>query len=199
MANKLESEDQVLQLLNHIGDQEKHFNSLETQYRLLASTWLLACFGAMGYLLQSKNTFIIDQWLMVALIGLIGSVGIFLLWLMDIQVYHKLLHCVFIEGVILEQKYEWLPKIRTEMLNSQDTGEVATTTGLYYIYSLSILLLFSTTSFCIYSRNIVLLILISAAGIVMITLVNVYMRKAAISEKEMKLKQEMLKMKSYEI
>ena len=50
------SQDQVIQLVNHIGDQEKHFNGLETQYRLLASTWLLASLGAIGFLLKDDKS-----------------------------------------------------------------------------------------------------------------------------------------------
>jgi len=181
MESTSPDKETILQLLNHIGDQEKHFNGLETQYRLLASTWLLACFGGIGFLLQSDNEFVVDSWMLTGFIGLIGSVGIYLLWMMDIKVYHKLLHCVFIEGIKLEQVHDWLPRIRTEMLISQGTGDVTTNTGLYYICSISILLIVSTLAFFMSFTAVEIRTMICFIGLVVLGIVYRHMSKGGIN------------------
>jgi len=170
----------ILQLVNHIGDQEKHFNGLETQYRLLASSWLLASLGAMGYLMQNdKSTWLlINVCLLISAIGFVASIGIILWWILDMKVYHKLLHCVFIQGILLEQKHDWLPKIRTDMLLSQETGDVTKHTGLYYMGSVILLQLISLLSLINnYGWNISGYISI-LFGIIFIFLVVHYMRKS---------------------
>jgi len=167
-------------LVNHIGDQEKHFNGLETQYRLLASSWLLASLGAMGYMLQDDklNWLSTNKWLLIGAIGFAASMGIFLLWILDMKVDHKLLHCVFIQGILLEQKYDWLPKIRTDMLLIQETGDVTKHTGLYYICSVVLLQIISITSVVYYfelnTRGYASLLV----GIIFILSAVRYMRKS---------------------
>lgn len=182
---------QVLQLLAHIGDLEKHFNGLETQYRLLASTWLLACFGAIGFLLQSDKIFFVDPWILTGFVGIIGSIGIYLLWTMDIKVYHKLLHCAFIEGIKLEQKYEWLPKIRTQMIKSQETGEVTTSTGLYYICSICILLSMSILAFSVYFAQKTITIIICLVGFIALWKLYNHMTAEGINKTAIKLRNEL--------
>src|SRR5687768_6564323 len=142
-------ESDVIELLNHISEQEKHFNGLETQYRLLASTWLLASLGAIGFLLKSETGLSLDQnkLLLIGAIGCVSSIGIILLWILDIKVYHKLLNSVFIRGVLMEIEYPWLPKIRTDMLLSQDTGDVTRNTSLYYVFSTAFLQIIAIASF----------------------------------------------------
>lgn len=192
MENISSGKEIVLQLLNHIGDQEKHFNGLETQYRLLASTWLLACFGGIGFLLQSEKKIVIEPWILTGFIGLIGSIGIYLLWIMDIKVYHKLLHCVFIEGIKLEQKHDWLPKMRTEMLISQETGEVTASTGLYYICSISILLVVSIMAFSMYFTATAVRALICLIGLVVLGIVYRHMSQSSINQAAIALREELI-------
>ena len=93
-------EAEVIDLISQISDQEKHFNGLETQYRLLASTWLLASLGATGYIMKDDNSISLnpDKLLLIGAIGFLGSIGILLLWVLDIKVYHKLLNSVFMQG-----------------------------------------------------------------------------------------------------
>jgi hypothetical protein len=187
MNENLKDDKLVMELVNHIGDQEKHFNSLETQYRLLASTWLLASLGAMGFLLQKKNDLFIDKYLLIGFIGFISSIGIFLLWILDIKVYHKLLNCVFLQGVNLEQKYDWLPKIRTDMLLTIETGDVTKSTGLYYMGSCIILLLISIVAFLNCTCSIIVGGITIVSGICLISFLILYMERSAISKRAIKL------------
>lgn len=141
MKNKL-SFDQVVQLYNHIGEEERHFNQLELEYRKLASQWLLVALGAIGFVISKENLVPINVWILVISICLSASIGIFVLWLLDIKVYHELLHSAFKEGVALEKEYpELLPQIRNNMVNSQTGGDVIKRVILYYFFSILLLIL----------------------------------------------------------
>lgn len=109
--------DKTWKILSEIGTQERHFNSLQSNYRKLASSWLLAVFGGVGFVLSGRIS--TEPALLVSGIGLAGGVGIVLLWIMDLLVYQQLLHACFSAGQKLEQEYEWLPRIRTGMLATQ--------------------------------------------------------------------------------
>lgn len=143
---------EVLQLVSILADQEKHFNGLETNYRLLASTWLLGSMGTMGYLLTSLDTLSLNFWLLIGLIGFAAGVGILLLWILDMKVYHKLLEAVFIQGVLLEIKYDWLPKIRSDMLMSIE-GDVTKNTNLFYTLTAGCLFVISIVGFVNFSNT----------------------------------------------
>ncbi|HEV2124323.1 MAG TPA: hypothetical protein VGW38_16335, partial [Chloroflexota bacterium] len=125
MAGKLDNVDhhlfeRVWKELSELAAAERHFNTLESSYRMLASTWLLATFGGAGFVLTADRLQLpFDKlWLVVA-IGLAGCSGITLLWNLDLMVYHQLLHANFREGERLEGAYDWVPKVRTRMRASQ--------------------------------------------------------------------------------
>ena len=62
-AIKPEVYDRVWKFVVEAGLQERHFNQLQTEYRKLASTWLLAAFGAIGLLLTNSSFALpIDTW-----------------------------------------------------------------------------------------------------------------------------------------
>jgi len=109
--------ENVWDVFKELGLEERHFNELESGYRTLASTWLLAAFGAVGFVITKSAVDIpIDRFLIIAGIGLAASIGVFLLWNLDLMVYHQLLAACFTAGLLLEQKYSWLPAIRTNMM-----------------------------------------------------------------------------------
>src|SRR5262249_13324069 len=102
--------DQRLELYKELGTYERHFNTVQGTCRTIASTWLLATIGGIGFVLGSTfNSTIIDFRLAGALIASAGAVGIFLLWLLDVKVYHRLLLAVFDEAKTLETKLD--PKL----------------------------------------------------------------------------------------
>ncbi len=41
-------------ILKGLGNAERHFNDLETEYRKVASIWLLARFAGMGFILKAN-------------------------------------------------------------------------------------------------------------------------------------------------
>lgn len=133
---------QLMAIYNHVGEEERHFNIIELEYRKLASQWLLVSLGAIGYVITEKESMIpIDVWILVIAICLAACVGIFILWMLDIKVYHQLLHAAFKEGVLLENEHpEILPQIRNNMLASQTGGDIIKRVILYYFFSILLLL-----------------------------------------------------------
>jgi hypothetical protein len=184
------SKSEILQIWQQLAEQEKHFNSLETQYRLLASTWLLACFGGIGFLMQKENVLLVEnKWLLIASIAFIGAFGVLLLWILDIRVYHKLLNCVFLQGVKLELQVPWLPGIRTDMMMSYETGDVASKTSLYYQSSVGLLI--AIGSFCglHYLNYSVKGFVVMAAGLLITVVIIVYMHRSGFSKRSEQLYQ----------
>jgi hypothetical protein len=110
--------DKVMEVVKDIGESERHFNGLEVEYRKLASTWLLAALGACGYILLQPDVHApFDKWFIVIGICIAASLGIGVLWIMDLKVYHRLLRSFFTEGVRLEvHNYKWLPAIIVNMI-----------------------------------------------------------------------------------
>lgn len=110
------TKSEIIELYRHIGEKEQHFNEIESRYRFLASNWLLAMFGAVGFLtfeaIGSSNYYLIAT---AGVAAFIAQVGVALIWNLDLMVYHALLDTVFVEGIKLEKKYDWLPKIRLKM------------------------------------------------------------------------------------
>lgn len=133
--------EQLMAIYNHVGEEERHFNTIELEYRKLASQWLLVSLGAIGYVMTEKVSISIDAWILVIAICMAACVGIFILWMLDIKVYHQLLHAAFKEGVLLEDEHpELLPQIRNNMLASQTGGDIIKRVILYYFFSILLLL-----------------------------------------------------------
>jgi hypothetical protein len=115
-----ETFDRVWRVCEELGTAERHFNELESRYRTLASTWLLATFAGVGFVLSEQVLALhIDRLILVGGIGLAGAIGIALLWNLDLMVYHQLLAANFYAGITLERAHPWLPQVRNAMLESQ--------------------------------------------------------------------------------
>jgi hypothetical protein len=105
MANGSISMSDV-ELFKELGTYERHFNQIQNVCRGFASTWLLAAFGAFGYIITNRVQIqgIVDYKLVGSLLALSGATGIFLLWLLDVLVYHNLLLAVTAAREALEEK-----------------------------------------------------------------------------------------------
>src|SRR5215216_5478081 len=140
----------VWKMYMEIGEAERHFNQLQHQYRLLASTWLLATFVGMGYVASSLGEtsedlhwLVSNRGLLIALIAVCGAAGITLLWLIDIKIYHQLLDSFFVHGLKLEAEHKWLPQIRTTARATQGGRGVLGYVVWFYVVSIVILLMFA--------------------------------------------------------
>lgn len=147
MERKNLSFDQLMEIYNHIGEEERHFNSLELEYRKLASQWLLVSLGAIGFVLTKQELVPVNIWILVIGICVASSLGILVLWFLDMKVYHELLHAAFREGVILENEYpQYLPQIRNNMVKSQSGGDIIKRVMLYYFFSILLLMIIANIS-----------------------------------------------------
>lgn len=101
--------------LQEIGTNERHFNQIESTYRGLASTWVLASFAGMGWFATTAASAYVPHALGVFAISVAGSLGVQLLWLVDLLAYHHLLAAYFLEGLRLEFRNPALPQARWNM------------------------------------------------------------------------------------
>jgi hypothetical protein len=109
------SEESLVKLYLTIGESERHFNTIQSHYRLLASTWTLACIGGIGFVLTSEKISIsLEKPIICFGIALASSVSILILWLIDIRVYQQLLSMFYNEGRVMEAVLPWLPQVRQE-------------------------------------------------------------------------------------
>jgi hypothetical protein len=146
MKEKLEF-SKLMEVYNHIAEEERHFNSLEMEYRKLASQWLLVSLGAIGFVLTKQEIIPVDPWILVISICVAASAGIMILWLLDMKVYHELLNAAFTEGLVLEKDYpECLPPIRNNMLKTQIGNDVTRRVILFYFFSVALLALIANIS-----------------------------------------------------
>ena|ERR1700674_537586 len=122
--------------ITEIGLQERAFNTLQATYRTLASTWLLATFGAVGFVWSSRAvvTLPVPIEVVVLFIGVAGAVGITLVWLLDLMVYHRLLEVVFWTGLAVELEHAEIPPMRIHMYA---LGAVTPHVKLFYLAMLA--------------------------------------------------------------
>ncbi len=141
--------ERVMRMVDQISQHEMHFNDLQTQYRKLASTWLLAAFAACGYVLKSARELPFDEWYFVFGICMAASAGLSILWMMDLKVYQRLLGAFFAQGVYLELTYyDWLSPFRINIMRSQKTGEIRSKVQYFYFFSITVLQLLAIISLC---------------------------------------------------
>jgi hypothetical protein len=130
-----------------LRDSEEHFNGIKAKCRTLASTWLLAAFAAMGFMISEEISISIPVEVVILGLGLAAASGMLLLWVLDLLVYHRLLDAYFIEAVSLEQNYPQLPQVRQQMIASMPRGQTTGYQVWFYIGTISAPLVFSGVLF----------------------------------------------------
>ena len=98
-----------------LGLIERHHGGTQSSYRTLASTWMLAAFAGIGFVISQDLTVDIAGELLVAAIALGCGVGLYLLWVLDLLVTQRLLDAAYIEARRLESIHAWLPQPRNNM------------------------------------------------------------------------------------
>jgi hypothetical protein len=129
---------------------------MKGQCRALASTWLLATFGALGFILSSTLSTAVPREVIALALGIAGAIGIFLLWILDLLVYHRLLDASFTEALKLEARFPQLPQVRRCMVNSQPNGQTPFYEKWFYIGGIAAPVLISGVLFvhwCIINAN----------------------------------------------
>jgi len=152
--------EQVWALAKELNGREKHFNDLQSRYRTLASTWLLAAFGGIGFVLSTKLEAPISSQLIVMSIALAGSAGIMLLWVLDVLVYHDLLVAGYVLGKQLEEVFTWIPPVRKSFRELTQGPAVRWYIAAFYISGITILcLIAAVSSWCLWIWFRILVIL----------------------------------------
>jgi drug/metabolite transporter (DMT)-like permease len=124
--------DQALEALSLLDERERHYDSLETRYRILASTWLLASFAGIGTILTTSDL-PIQKEILVFATGIATSLGIQLLWVIDLLVYRKLSDDNFLEGVRIELLHNVVPQTRLRQIESFEARGSTPLVVFYYV------------------------------------------------------------------
>jgi hypothetical protein len=134
VAKDVPDQASVIQLFLEIGASERHFNTIEATYKGLASSWLFASFTAIGFVLSREQLPLhLNPELLGCAIAVLGIVGITLLWIIDVLVYHQLLDSWFKQGILLEKQNPWMIPVRTNMLQSTKGKGVLPRVVWFYI------------------------------------------------------------------
>ena len=130
---------QVCAAYSHLLSATRHHGSLQTNYRIMASSWLLATFAAIGFLLSEDDLLPFDHLLGVLLACILGIIGIYLLWYEDTFVQELLLDINVVEALQLEKHYEWLPQVHHCFLHLYKKTNARVVKVLFFIGCKSIL------------------------------------------------------------
>lgn len=135
----------TIELIRLITESEHHLNNLCFRIRTLASTWLLATFAAAGFVLTKEGCFILKKSTLVILLCWAGAIGIFVLWILDLQVYQKLLHVWFEVRKEIEEENSYLPQIREKMRTAMHGGRASDLIKIFYMVMIAAPLSFALT------------------------------------------------------
>lgn len=170
--------EQIWKMYAEVGTIERHFNDLQSRYRVMASTWLLAAFAGIGFVFSRNLDTSIPEELIATGIATASAIGISLIWILDLLVYHRLLAAAFAEGYELEQQHSWLPCIHTNMYNLHNGIGVLPKVVWFYLSGVAIQALIGAISLAIWlsARHPGLLwaILLSYIGLMLYALLTIY-------------------------
>jgi hypothetical protein len=107
--------EQLWNIYCELGEMERHFNNLQARYRALASTWMLAALAGTGFVISKQLAIDLPKEFIIGAIGVSASIGVGLLWVIDLLIYQRLLDAAYIEGRSLETAQGWLPQFRNNI------------------------------------------------------------------------------------
>jgi len=138
------------EIYKELGAYERHFNQIQGTIRGLASAWLLATFG--GIAASTTGNFdIIDRWITISVVATAGGIGIGLLWLLDVKVYHALLLAVVeVSDQLEKEPNSDLPKLREKMKTSVTTFSVRRVISFFYLIPMAF---FGLTAIAFHSHS----------------------------------------------
>lgn len=132
----MDEDERALEMLKLIASAEHHFNNLTFNIRALASTWLLATFAGIGWILKdwekANGSQLVDKPDIIIALCIGSSIGIFVLWILDIKVYQSLLNVWFDARERYEDGKKY-PEIRKGMKDLFKTGRATYFIKYYYL------------------------------------------------------------------
>jgi hypothetical protein len=136
-----ESADRIWQQLCEASRFERHFNQLQAGYRGLASTWLLATFAGIGFAIANGDKVVaIPSLFAAAGIAVLGAVGVFLIWIVDMLVYNQMSDAIFFTARSLERQHPDQAPFRINMFQMTGIEGVAWHVCWFYIVGTGVLL-----------------------------------------------------------
>lgn len=132
----MDDDQRTFEMLKLITSAEHHFNNLTFNIRALASSWLLATFAGIGWIIKdwenTKVDYIVDKLDLIVALCMGSSIGIFVLWIMDIKVYQSLLNVWFDAREMYEDGVKY-PTIQKNMKDLFKTGRAVHLIKYYYL------------------------------------------------------------------
>lgn len=135
----------------------RYHGTIQANYRLIASTWLLATFAAIGFLLSKDNILPFNHLIAVPIACSLGIIGLYLIWYEDTFVQELLLDINVVEALELENEYPWLPQMHHRFLNLYQNTNARYVKVLFFIGCKSILFFIMAVSLGIYLYKISIL------------------------------------------
>jgi hypothetical protein len=121
---------------------ENHYNNIQNKYKSLASTWMVATFIGIGYLLSGIEVSIpFNTYIAIMFLCLLSAEGILLLWFLDAGVYFRLIEAIFVETYFLEKKYPFLGEYHHNILKLHQEGTDPLRFQGFYYFSFIVFLL----------------------------------------------------------
>ena len=137
-------------LYTKLNEFERHFETISTNYKYIALTWLLATYAGIGFLLSNETQgLVFNHFIAVSLICILGAVGISLIWHLDMNVYHRFWAALFVEEVLMEEANPYLLQSRKITLLIDESRERVFSQGLLYLIA-NTLLLITTCLSCVF-------------------------------------------------
>jgi hypothetical protein len=130
-----------------LSEMEERFNSSSGGIRGLASAWLLASLGSIGWIFNAYNAEIwpLPMGFLLIVVITLGSIGITTLWVMDQLVFFRLLNSVFLVGLKMEKDDQELPPIHSIMMKTQEGKGTHRWERFFYLAPISIYFLLSVS------------------------------------------------------
>jgi hypothetical protein len=126
-----------------ITDSEHHFNDLCFKIRVLASTWLLATFGGIGFIATKEINIGVPVTGLITILCFASSIGITVLWILDLLIYQQLCNCWFQCRNELEHKSKLSKLVYEKISETQPKKRATNRIKIYYHATASAPILFS--------------------------------------------------------
>lgn len=132
---------------------QNHYNSVKAKYKRLAIGWFSAFFIGVGYVLLEKDkSLIVNDLIAITFLGVVSSIGIFLLCFFDVNIYHRLSESVYAACVNFENTYFSLGKTHKNMAKILIKGRISPVLfdGMFYCSITFVILLIANFSLSFY-------------------------------------------------
>lgn len=125
-------------LYSQIKGHKDYFSRAQGRYRALVSTWIIAAFIGLGYVLSKKEagSVPISPMIQAAFLSLGAVLGIGLLWHLDIVLHQKLWWASVAELASIEEKYSFITRVNSNILLTHRDRRFCWMQSIIYIGSI---------------------------------------------------------------